>query len=93
MANVGNNPTFGDEFLRVETHLLDFHADIHDSPFRVYFVERLRDERKFDAVPELVEQIRRDAAKAREVLSSVGSPSFHAVGGDSNLPREHPQNQ
>jgi len=87
VANVGNNPTFGDEFLRVETHLLDFHADIHDSPFRVYFVERLRDERKFDAVPELVEQIRRDAAKAREVLSSVDSPSFHAVDGDSNPPR------
>jgi len=75
VANVGNNPTFGDEYLRVETHLLDFHADIYGSPFRVHFIERLRDERKFNGVPELVEQIKRDAAKAREILSVDSAPS------------------
>lgn len=68
VANVGNNPTFGDAYLRVETHLLDFHADIYGLAFRVHFIERLRDERKFDSVPDLVEQIRRDATKAREIL-------------------------
>jgi riboflavin kinase/FMN adenylyltransferase len=71
VANVGKIPTFGDGLLRVETHLLDFHADIYGVPFRVYFIERLRDERKFDGVPELGEQITRDVLKAREVLSSV----------------------
>ena len=70
-ANVGSNPTFGNEPLRVETHLLDFHADIYGISFRVYFIERLRDERKYSGVPELVEQIGRDAAKAREILSHV----------------------
>lgn len=68
VANVGTNPTFGDEPLRVETHLLDFHADIYGSDFRVHFIQRLRDERKFDGVTELVEQIRRDTAKARDML-------------------------
>jgi riboflavin kinase/FMN adenylyltransferase len=67
-ANVGNNPTFGEEPLRVETHLLDFHADIYGASFRVYFIERLRDVRRYNGVPELVEQIGRDAAKAREIL-------------------------
>jgi riboflavin kinase/FMN adenylyltransferase len=78
VANVGVNPTFGDGYLRVETHLLDFHADIYDSPFRVYFIERLRDERKFSGAPELVEQIKRDAAKAREILSPADSDFFPA---------------
>ena len=67
-ANVGSNPTFGDEPLRVETHLLDFHADIYDFFFRVYFIERLRDERKFNGASELMEQIRRDIARVREIL-------------------------
>ena len=71
VANVGNNPTFGDDYLRVETHLLDFHKDIYGAPFRVHFIERLRDERKFNGVTELVEQIRRDAAQAREILPPV----------------------
>lgn len=71
VANVGNNPTFGDGFLRVETHLLDFHADIYDTPFRVHFIQRLRDEKKFDGVTELMEQIRRDADRARDILRSL----------------------
>lgn len=72
VANVGNNPTFGDGVLRVETHLLDFHANIYDTPFRVHFIERLRDERKFDGVTELMDQIRRDADRARELLELSG---------------------
>lgn len=72
VANVGKNPTFGDDFLRVETHLLDFHANIYDTPFRVHFIERLRDERKFDGVNELMDQIRRDADTARKLLDLSG---------------------
>lgn len=71
VANVGHNPTFGDAFLRVETHLLDFHGEIYDTPFRVHFMRRLRDERKFNGVNELIEQIRRDADLARELLQTA----------------------
>lgn len=79
VANVGKNPTFGDEFLRVETHLLDFHANIYDTPFRVHFIERLRDERKFNGVTELIDQIRRDAETAKQVLDLAGTDSRQAV--------------
>ena len=68
VANVGTNPTFGDESLRVETHLLDFHSDIYGNPFRVHFIQHLREERKFNGVTELIEQIRRDADKAKTLL-------------------------
>lgn len=74
VANVGNNPTFGDDFLRVETHLLDFHKDIYGMPIRVHFIERLRDERKFDSVTELMEQIRADANRARDLLLIPSPP-------------------
>ena len=68
VANVGRNPTFEGAALHVETHLLDFHADIYDSPMRVYFIHRLRDERKFPDAGALKEQITRDAAQARDLL-------------------------
>lgn len=76
VANVGKNPTFGDDYLRVETHLLDFHTDIYGAPFRVHFMERLRDERKFNGVTELVEQIRNDVDRARDLLqvASIKEP-------------------
>lgn len=73
VANVGNNPTFGDEFLRVEAHLLDFHRDIYGARIRVHFIHRLRDERKFNGVGELVEQIHRDVARAKDILPRDGS--------------------
>lgn len=69
VANVGKNPTFGDAYLRVETHLLNFHRDIYNHRFRVYFIERLRDERKFDGVTALMEQINRDAEQAKDILA------------------------
>ena len=68
VANVGKNPTFADEPVHVETHLLDFHGDIYNSPFRVHFVKRLRDELKFNGVNELIEQIRLDCLTARELF-------------------------
>ena len=68
VANVGKNPTFADEPVHVETHLLNFHGDIYDSPFRVHFVKRLRDELKFNSVTELVAQIRRDCLAAKELF-------------------------
>jgi riboflavin kinase/FMN adenylyltransferase len=70
VANVGTNPTFGGNALRLETHLLDFDADIYGSPMRVHFIERLRDERKFPGADELLRQIRLDAVKAGKIASS-----------------------
>ncbi len=76
VANVGTNPTFGQEKLRVETHLLNFQSDIYGLPFRVHFIHRLRDERKFLNVTELIEQIRRDAVKAKDILHFDGAFSL-----------------
>ncbi len=60
MVNVGYNPTFGQEQLSIEAHLLDFDEDLYGQELRVFFRDRLRDEVKFDSVEELVEQLRLD---------------------------------
>jgi riboflavin kinase / FMN adenylyltransferase len=68
VTNVGINPTFGGQELRVEAHLLDFSDDLYGREAAVDFQHRLRDERKFDSVDALVAQIDRDAAEARRLL-------------------------
>jgi riboflavin kinase/FMN adenylyltransferase len=67
-ANVGPNPTFGEDARKVEIHLLDFAGDLYGTELTVEFVKRLRDTRPFAGVHELVEQLKRDAAAVRELL-------------------------
>jgi riboflavin kinase / FMN adenylyltransferase len=64
-ANVGPNPTFGEDARKVEVHLIGFQGDLYGKPLAVDFVERLRDTRPFGSVNELVEQLRRDVEQAR----------------------------
>lgn len=66
--NIGNNPTFDDGALSVETHLLDFEGDLYGQDIRLHFVERLRGEKRFDSPEELKTQIGRDIARAVEAL-------------------------
>jgi len=70
VANVGMNPTFGNNRRTIEAHLFDFSADLYGKRVRVSFVEHIREERKFPSVPELVRQIQEDANRARAVLTS-----------------------
>lgn len=68
VANIGVCPTFaGDAPVgrRVEVFLFDFHGDLYGKRLEVSFTRRLREERCFRSVAELVEQIRRDVAAAR----------------------------
>jgi riboflavin kinase/FMN adenylyltransferase len=67
VANVGYNPTFGNQALSVEAHLFDVDADLYGATVRVEFLHRIRDERKFASVEELVAQIASDAQEARTV--------------------------
>jgi riboflavin kinase/FMN adenylyltransferase len=65
VANVGFNPTFGENSLGVEVHLLDFEGDLYGREVSVYFRDRIRDERKFRSAEELVRQIEKDVRFAR----------------------------
>ncbi|AHY46704.1 ribF: riboflavin biosynthesis protein RibF [Rubrobacter radiotolerans] len=67
-VNVGVAPTFGERESRIEAHLLDFEGDIYGEKVSVEFVERIRKEKRFGDVEELVAQIRRDVEEAGEIL-------------------------
>jgi riboflavin kinase/FMN adenylyltransferase len=49
-------------------HLLDWSGDLYGASVRVGLVARLRDERRFDSLDGLVDQIRRDVTAARKIL-------------------------
>ncbi|MGA6993661.1 MAG: bifunctional riboflavin kinase/FAD synthetase [Candidatus Deferrimicrobiaceae bacterium] len=72
VASVGCNPTFGENSLGLEVHVMDFHRDIYGEKIAVYFRDRIRDERKFKSVRELVRQIEKDVRYAREAKLPVG---------------------
>ncbi len=72
VTNIGNNPTFADREVSVETHLLDFSGDLLGRTIRIEFLERLRDEKTFGSVQELSDQIRRDIEQARMTFASQG---------------------
>ena len=69
-VNVGVRPTFETgRGLLVEAHLIDFEGDLYGQTLRIAFVERMRGEKRFDSVDELVEQMNRDVEEARAIAS------------------------
>lgn len=70
VVNVGVRPTFGEHIEVVEVHLLDARADLYGQELSVNFVDRIRAERRFSGVEELVEQIGRDIEMARVQLAA-----------------------
>lgn len=69
VVNVGVNPTFGGTTLKVEAHVLDADVDLRGRRVYLTFERRLRGERRFAGVDELVAQIRRDIDDARRLLA------------------------
>jgi len=68
VANIGNNPTFGDVGTSIEAYLFDFEGDLYDAELMVEFVDYIRGEVKFADKRYLVEQIELDCRKALEIL-------------------------
>jgi riboflavin kinase/FMN adenylyltransferase len=66
--SVGTNPTFGVEPLHIEAFLLDFDGDLVNAPVSIEFVERLRDEERFDRPGALVEAIADDVRRTRAIV-------------------------
>lgn len=72
VTNVGIRPTIGDEKKTVETHMFDFNLELYGKDIRVEFLKKIRDERKFDNVEALSEQIAHDCETARRYHSLFG---------------------
>jgi len=70
VTNIGFRPTFGDDIdsPRIEAHLLDFSKDLYGQQLNLSFIDRLRDEKKFENVSDLIHQIQVDITEARHIL-------------------------
>jgi riboflavin kinase/FMN adenylyltransferase len=77
VANIGVRPSFSETERIVEAHLLDFSDDLYGLDLKLEFVERLRPEKRFEALDALVTQIRADAERAALLLAQeVPTPTL-----------------
>ncbi len=63
MMNIGTRPTFGEHTQTLEVHILDFEGDLYGQTVTVSFIERLRDEQRFESEEELKRQLEEDEEK------------------------------
>ncbi len=68
MLNIGYNPTFDDKNWSIEVHIFDFNQNIYHKKINIQFVLRTRDEKTFDDLNALVNQLKEDEKKIREIL-------------------------
>jgi len=69
ITNIGFRPTFGKNKLLIETHLFDFSDTVYGEEIRVEFYQRLRDEKKFESVENLISQIKLDIEEVKNILT------------------------
>ncbi len=74
ILNFGIRPTFGDnspENAVLELHIFDFNQNIYNTDIEIFFVEKIRDEKKFNSATELKKQINRDIETAEKILRAI----------------------
>jgi riboflavin kinase/FMN adenylyltransferase len=77
VVNIGTRPTFAGDERRIEAHLLDrsLGERLYGMRMELWLTDRLRDEQRFAGIDALVEQIRRDADRARALLGGGAPPT------------------
>ena len=73
VLNIGTRPTFAGATFQIEAHFFDFDETIYGSSVEIFFVDKIRSERKFPGPDALVQQIQRDIAAASEILAEAES--------------------
>lgn len=73
ITSVGNNPTVNGQELTIETFILDFKEEIYGEEIKVFFIEIIRDEIKFNSLEELITAIKKDEKFAinKEILVKI----------------------
>ena len=75
IANLGFRPTFAEQSFSIEAHLFNFSGDLYGEKLRIHFVRRVREERHFDGVEDLVSQIHRDVEQVRSIMPFAPPPT------------------
>ncbi len=78
MVNAGTRPTISGKSLTVEVNIFDFSGDLYGQTLAVTFIDRIRDEKKFDGLDHLVQQLHQDKLTAQKLLSYGNQPDTNA---------------
>lgn len=70
MMNIGRRPTFDEMDVTVEVHVLDFEGDLYGERLSIQFLQRLRDEQKFDSAEALAVQLSEDEEHCKRVVET-----------------------
>jgi len=71
VVNIGSKPTFHQDYpISIEAHLMEFDGNIYGQAISVSFLAKLRDEKRFESLQELISQIGRDRDQALEISRS-----------------------
>ena len=71
ITNIGTNPTVSGDKFTAETYIIGFDKDIYGCEIRVEFVKRIRDEKKFDSLEALTEQIKKDVESTKKIIDGM----------------------
>jgi len=71
MLNIGRRPTFDEMDVTVEVHLLDYEGDLYGERLTVQFLQRLRDEQRFESADALATQLSEDEKHCRTVIETA----------------------
>jgi riboflavin kinase/FMN adenylyltransferase len=71
VSSIGVNPTFGDGPKTVESFIFDLESDIYGEKVKLSFVKRIRDEKKFATVEDLIAQMHRDVDQAKAIFEEL----------------------
>lgn len=76
-CNIGTNPTFQNERVSLEVFLFDFDGDLYGREVWVFFMDRLRGERRFPSLEALKEAIAADVARCKSILKDARIVEYH----------------
>ena len=65
-TSVGENPTFKEDGLKIESHIIDFNEDIYGKTIQLEFIQYLREEIKFQSLEELKNKVKEDISRVKK---------------------------
>lgn len=75
MMNIGIRPTFDGESETLEVHIFDFEEDIYGKEVQIQFADRIRNEKSFEGIDDLKQQLKADKKEAKNILKKI-SPNI-----------------
>ena len=70
ITNIGVRPTFNENSLQIESHIFDFNKNVYGKKIKIYFLARIRSEKKFETVEKLIENITKDVNFGRKYFKN-----------------------